>query len=182
MSWYVLEVLSGKEISAVHALRAVGYGAFSPSRILPERRGGVWKDVERMMLPGYVFLSAQMSAEDWHRAMATDGAIRILGANGPEPVLDAEAERMRVLGNGGEAWGVSIARIIRRGVNEDGADEIDLIVDSGPLKGLEDWIVAFEPRRRRALVAVRLPGGEEKAIALGMLITNDLQADGHICG
>ena len=153
VDWYVLQTMTGKELDVVSDLRDLGYEAFTPSRIMLEQHGKVWKETERLMLTGYVFVGLRMSVRAYTSVRHADGVIRFLGAGMPETVPPNEMKRMLLLSNGGEPWGVSVGD----------ADE----VTSGPLKGHEDWIVKVDARRCRVTVAITVLG-EQKTIELAL--------------
>lgn len=153
VDWYVLQAHTGKEQDIVSALRELGFEAFTPSRIMLELRGKTFKEVERLMLTGYIFVSLQMSVRAYTAIRNVSGVMCFLGATMPETVPPDEMERMLILGNGGEPWGIS----------EGDADK----VTKGPLKGREDWITKVDARRYRATVAITVLG-ECKTIELAL--------------
>lgn len=153
VDWYVLQAHTGKELDAVNDLRKKGFEAFTPSRIMLEQRGKMLKEVERLMLTGYVFVGLQMSVRAYTAVRNVGGVMGFLGATMPETVPPDEMERMLILGNGGKPWGIS----------EGDADK----VTRGPLKGREDWITKVDARRYRATVAITVLG-ESKTIELAL--------------
>lgn len=165
IDWYVLQTLTGTERDAVNELRKLGFEAFSPSRTMLEQHGKAWKEVERTMIAGYVFVGLHMSVRAYTAIKAINGIIRFLGSNMPETVPNDQMARMFILANDGQPWGVSEGRKV----------DDALVIDEGPLKGREDWIRTNDARRHRAKVEIAVLG-ESKTIELALKVTNR-QAD-----
>ena len=65
--WYALQVTTGAEGDVKTRLDRLTYPAMLPMKIMRERRDGRWRDETKVMLPGYLFVQAAMTAADWHR-------------------------------------------------------------------------------------------------------------------
>ena len=129
-----------------------------------------------MILPGYVFVevgsevppSQGMKAADWHRIRRLPGVIRILGEGRPEALSADEAERIRWLDHGGEAWCISTA---------EGSGGSEYLIKSGPLKDCKSEIQSIDRRGNRARIEVRVLG-EKKSIDLALIFENAAGAAG----
>lgn len=155
--WYALQVTTGAEGDVKTRLDRLAYPAMLPMKIMRERRDGRWRDETKVMLPGYLFVQAAMTAADWHRIRRLPGVLRILGGDRPSPLSDDETARIQWLDNGGTPWALS------EYVQEDGSCRIV----GGPLAGKESEILSFNLRQNRARIRACILG-EEKTIELGV--------------
>ena len=105
--WYALQVTTGAEGDVKTRLDRLAYLAMLPMKIMRERRNGRWRDETKVMLPGYLFVQAAMTAADWHRIRRLPGVLRILGGDRPSPLSDDETARIQWLDNGGTPWALS---------------------------------------------------------------------------
>ncbi len=162
-SWYVLHVLTGKELEVKNIAKKNGFKAFAPRRILREQKNGVWKNVERILIPGYVFIQTEMTSDNYYKIEAIPGIINILrGASAhPEPVLENEMKVIFGLTRDSDLVGIS--DIYYEGQN--------IKVFSGPLEGLEGNIVKVDKRQFRAKVKF-IVAGNEKIVELGINVLN----------
>ena len=85
--------------------------------------------------------------------------IRLLGADGPEPVPDEQMEVVRLFAPGGRDFGMS------QGERIDGKT----VITSGPLLELEGKIVKVNARGRRATVSVPILG-EAHQVDVGVIV------------
>ncbi|GHV17382.1 transcription termination/antitermination protein NusG [Clostridia bacterium] len=148
---YVLQTLTGQELRVRDALIGKGYAAIVPRRVVSERKGGKWREVERTLFSGYVFLKLPDKLDDktYHAATNVHGEIRFCGnGNQPIPIAPSEEEYIKLLSPGGNPLGTS--EILQDG------DTVRVI--SGPLKNFEGRILAINKRQRRAKVAIELFG------------------------
>jgi transcriptional antiterminator NusG len=158
--WYVLHVKTGKEHDTKAALcrDLPGVVHLVPERTLRERINGKWKEVSRILFPGYVFISAYLDTDLYYRLMAIPSVIRILGTGKPDPVPLEEMQVILRLGNEGDPLGLS--EVYRQGNM--------VYVISGPLVGLEGQIIKVDARRFRAKVNISLMG-EPRIVELGIV-------------
>lgn len=156
--WYVLQTLTGKEQHVLDDLARMGYKAFTPMRIMLERKDGKWQEVRHRLFPGYVFLRLKMCARDYYAIKQLGGVIRFLGAGMPETVPSGEMRHM-FLEDADIPWGVS-----------EGHLEGDaLVIDTGPLLGWEKAIASYDKRQNRATVTFTVLG-ETQTIDLAVRI------------
>lgn len=159
MNWYVMHVLTGKELDVRKCLFEEGYKTLVPRRKLKERKSGEWRYVERTLFPGYVFVKTSMQEKEYYKFKATTGVIKILkGASDiPVPVDDEEMKIVYRLTSKSEL--VEISDIFYDGLN--------VKVISGPLQGYEGNILKVDRRRFRAKVNFTI-AGKETIIELGV--------------
>ena len=102
--WYVLQVSTGQETAVREALEGLGVRAAMPREERLIRSGGGWTTKVYTLLPGYVFLALEYSAENYYRVKAIPHVLRFLGPNGLSPsyLTHLEVEWLRLLDNGGE--------------------------------------------------------------------------------
>lgn len=149
MSWYVIHCLTGREEDVKSRVKSNDIAnVVVPRRLMRERREGVWRDVERVVFPGYVFVKAEMTPEAYYAMRCVPGAIRVLGTHRPQPLLEDEVTLLLRLSQKGDPIGLSEVFV------EGGK----VTVVSGPLQGLEGHIVKLDARRFRAKVNVSIMG------------------------
>ncbi|WP_418441492.1 transcription termination/antitermination NusG family protein [Candidatus Allofournierella excrementavium] len=147
-AWYVLQVMTGTEQEVCGKLRRTGVQARAPEQKIQIRRHGQWQEETRLLIPGYVFVSAEYTPALYHRLAPIAGVIRWLGLeDGLPQALDAN-EALR--------WGL------------DTGEEIELStvaffpggwrVLDGPLREFEQQIVQMDRRQRRATVRTEILG------------------------
>ena len=147
MKWFVVQVMTGAEQECRKRIEKSGIRAIVPTRIMPEKHGGHWREREIVMLAGYVFVQCSGSIADYYKLSAIPGAIRILPGKGAyHPVPERQMAWMLELAHGGRAWEIS------RAESRDGK----ICVTSGPLLGREHEIRSWDRRRRRAKIAIRI--------------------------
>lgn len=149
MKWYVVQVRSGLEEDVRQRLADKGYAARIPRERRELRRRGAWREVNAILMPGYVFLGVkELRDSDYHRIRHIPGVLRLLGE--PTPISEAEAAFWRLESTGAALEPSTLAL--------DAAGRP--VVLSGPLLGREADIVWVNRRHRRAGVRVRAPFGE----------------------
>jgi len=167
MNWYVVHCLTGKEEDVKGRVQDAGVKAVVPRRILKERRGGMWRDVERTVFPGYVFVRSLMTIADYYAVRHVPGVIRILGNSRPEALAEEEITLILKLSMDGDPLGLSEVFV------EGGK----VAVVSGPLKGLEGRIIKLDARRFRARVNITMMG-EPRIVELAV---KEIQKTSRTC-
>lgn len=164
-NWYVIHVLTGKELDVKSSVQKEGFKALVPRRILREKRKGKWREVERLLIPGYVFVSVEMSDKNYYSISGFPGVIDILrgASNSPDPVSFKEMQVIFRLTRDGDMVGISDVFL-------DG-DSVKVL--SGPLEGYEGLIVKVDKRRFRAKVKFNLIG-LEKFVELGVNVISKI--------
>lgn len=160
LRWYVAQVMTGSEQETARKLTDAGMEALAPVQILHERRHGKWWPIRRVVFPSYVFVRTGMTPRFYYFISGLPRVIRLLGADGPEPVPDEQMEVVRLFAPGGRDFGVS------QGERIDGKT----VITSGPLLELEGKIVKVNARGRRATVSVSILG-EAHQVDVGVIVT-----------
>lgn len=157
--WYVLFVITGKEKYVYNELQKANIEAVMPRRKLRERKNGEFKEVERLLFPGYIFIKMVPNCFLTYCAIKRIyNVIRLLGdRNGPRPIIEEEVTYILSIAQGGNALDISKA------YKENGVVHIV----SGPLKGMEGKIINVDARRHRAKVRIDILGQIRK-IELGI--------------
>jgi len=150
MNWYVVHCLTGREEEVRSRIQDSGIKAVVPRRLMKERCGGVWREVERVLFPGYVFILAGITPHEYYAVRYVPGAIRLLPGrhSRPLPLPEEEVTLILQLTMNGDTLGLSEVFV------EGGR----VTVVSGPLKGLEGHIVKLDARRFRARVNISIMG------------------------
>ena len=157
--WYVIQVMTATATACCQRLNALGIDAIAPTRILPELSGGVWRERERVMIPGYVFACVTLSLWNYYRMTQIPYTLRILPGNGEfQPVPEKQMRWILDIDQSGRPWGISTA------------SEIDgkIVVRSGPLAGRERIIWKWDKRRRRCTIRIDVLD-ERKHIDVGLI-------------
>ncbi len=157
--WYVLQVLTGRELSVRDALAQAGVQAKVPRELAYIRRGGTWVLTEKTIIPGYVFMGLREELTDavYYLSTGIPGVVRLLGVPRPLAISKLEAERLYLLTPSDEPLRPSAVRFV------DGR----AVVLDGPLKPLRGRLVKVDRHRRRAYV--RMPvQGEHKVVELAI--------------
>ena len=149
---YVLQVMSGKELSVLSHLSRKEIPAAVPRERILIRKNGLWSKQLKLLFPAYVFVDIDYTPEMFHRINAVDGVIHFLGS--PSPLPDHEADMIRWLSNDGKV--IEPSTFI---MDENGR----VIGFDGFLKGNEDRIKFLNIRQKRASVEVKFGGKTHKA-------------------
>ena len=107
LHWYVAQVMTGSEQETARKLTDAGMEALAPVQILHERRHGKWWPIRRVVFPSYVFVRTGMTPRFYYFISGLPRVIRLLGADGPEPVPDEQMEVVRLFAPGGRDFGMS---------------------------------------------------------------------------
>lgn len=102
--WYVVNVYSGSEKKVAESIREQAVlkkmedkilDILVPTEEVVEIRKGAKVNAERKFFPGYILVKMEMSDECWHVVKNTPRVSGFLGSrNKPQPITDAEAERI----------------------------------------------------------------------------------------
>ncbi len=162
-NWYAVFVTTGQEDNVKERLVyhfGDKYRIVVPKRKLRERKDGVWKDIVRVLFPGYVLVNGYISIGDSHEFNHIPGVLKLL-KNGYEPLRIEEYE---------------IDVISRLSINDDtiGFSEVlfengKVTVADGPLFSMEGNIISIDKRKGRAKVRLYFLG-EERTVELGISI------------
>lgn len=144
---YVLQVKPGTDLAVRAALEREDITAYAPRREMTVRKNGGWSREISLILPGYVFVECDYSAEMFHKVKPIDGVLKWLGK--PTPITGYEEKFMRLIFNEGRPISESTADIdINRNVN----------ITGGWLFDKQEYIMGYNVRKRRALLEIRFGG------------------------
>lgn len=167
LKWYVLQVLTGRELAVRNVLLEERIPAKVPQEKCAIRRSGRWRYVVKTLFPSYVFVGFNdFNNTSYYQCMCIDGVIRFLGGSSPYTISDSESMQLYLLAPDNDPLAPSLITV------EDG----DILITSGILKQLKNNIIKIERRRRRAIVKVRFLG-EEKTLTLSLLPTSEAGMD-----
>ena len=169
-NWYVLKAVSGKEAKVKEYIEAElkhnDFLAKHVSQILipmekfASQRNGKRIVKEKVSLPGYVFVEAEMVGDVAHMLRFTPNVLGFLGGmDNPSPVKQADINRM--LGNAEEseiADDVAIPYIVNDTVK----------VTDGPFSGFSGVIEEVNAEKRKLKVMVKI-FGRKTPLELGFM-------------
>ncbi len=163
--WYILWTTAGNEHRLKeHIIRDGDPGLYGeiwiPLRREMRKAGKARKEIEKAIFPGYLFTSTWDPARLHLSIKGYPEYLGILKSCGEYMPLSAEDEGfIKGMGAGNGPAGVS-SGFIRSG---------ELHVVSGPLKGLEEYIVKVDRHRMRAVLEMDL-FGEKRRFAMGLCV------------
>lgn len=143
---YCVYCKTGCERSVIWRLERMGLRSFTPFAIRTKYEGKAKIREERLLLPGYVFFEcANATKETWTMITRVSNILKILkyadesyALTGRDLALVSWFRRC-----GGH---IDVSEVYKK----DGR----LQVIEGPLKGLEDWIIKYNPKRGCVALAV----------------------------
>ncbi len=171
-NWYVLHVRTGHELPVAEAARGLsGVAAFTPIETIYERHGGEFRELQRLLYPGYVFVQTErLHAQRYYEFKRIDGVIRLLGlADGDIPRSVPEAEMQELLGMMDDQYVIGISHGIH-----DGNGKIK--ITGGPLASLRGRIVKVDTRQRRAVVRLSLMG-QPQTVSVALTTSNPAEPE-----
>jgi len=168
MSWYVLHVRTGREQDIKRELKLKGYAAAVPMELRTERKGGAWRSLERIVIPGYVFLQTKLTDQSYYQVRGIPNIIRFLGGNRPEALREDEGDYISWMAN--EDAPLEPSEILIEGGRAK--------VLAGPLHGREGTILRINKHQRRAVLAITM-AGYTKEISLSVNILKPDTDDNH---
>lgn len=176
MKWYAVYVQTGREENVRTQLckQMDCLHCCIPKRKMLEKKEGVFKEVIRLLFPGYVFICVTMDKYKYNSINSIYGVFKILNYRnerdkkihlGAEYVEENyfkhipydEIEPILELVNENDIIDLSKAAFVNN----------QLCISSGPLKGKEDRITKLDKRHRRARVNFEFLG-TSKMIDLGI--------------
>ena len=150
-AWYALFVRTGHE-AAIRTLLHNLYPDLKtlvPTRELREYTRGEWRTVTRRLLPGYLFFHTLLTPEFCSRLRGFAHVIRVCGhGRTPAPIEPSEMGVLLQLVKAGDL--IRFSRVYRTGER--------VVVESGPLKGLEGIIESCNPRKKRVRIRLHIDG------------------------
>lgn len=101
MNWYVLQVMTGEELTVADKLRDHGIAVMVPQERRTIRCGGSWHSKDFVLFRGYIFVELEYTAEIYHIIRHLPSVIRFLGQP-PEPLWPPEVAWLRLLDHAGD--------------------------------------------------------------------------------
>ena len=147
---YALHVRTGKEERIEAALTDAGFAAFVPREERLWRRRGAWIRDWRALMPGYVFVQAELTDAAYYAMTGVQGVLRLLGR---EPLREDEARLVRRM--------TEMQAPPRAQRGEDGA----YTLLDGPLAGRVGELVRRDRRKRRVTLRLKLFGQVEMQVS-----------------
>lgn len=152
--WYVMQVRTGSERSIqqqcqVQIPEVILEKCFVPEYESKRRVQGEWKTEKKILFPGYVFVVVEelVILQEYLRQVI--GLTRLIGA-GNEIVALTDPEVEFLMKFGGEE------QIVR--MSEGIIENSKVIVQSGPLQGMEAYIRKIDRHKRKAWLELELFG------------------------
>lgn len=150
-AWFALFVRTGHEESiraCIHHLYP-DLKTLVPTREVREYTRGEWRTVVKRLLPGYLFFYTLLTPELCHRLRGFAHVIRICGAGWkPLPIEEEQAGILLQLLREGDL--IRFSRIYKSGER--------VVVESGPLKGMEGIIERCDVRKKRVRIRLSIDG------------------------
>lgn len=157
MKMYVIHTAAGKECAVCSELIRSEMSAYVPIETALLRREGMWTKENRILFPGYVFLSAEIAPDVYYHVKRTDGVIRFLGSP-PTALSVSEQSRIEWLCNGGIKLEPSLITV---------SDTGEVTALSGILKGNEKLIRRYNRRQKKVVLDIPI-GGKKHTVRLSV--------------
>ncbi|KEQ21812.1 antiterminator LoaP [Paenibacillus tyrfis] len=170
MNWYALFVQTGKEeivkTEINKRFNSKSIMCIIPKRKVPEKKGGVYYDKVKLLFPGYVFVETLMNFEIYYKIKEIQNIIRLLDYLNPKDKfasLSSNSEQIAINDETDYFKRIDDKEMnkLLNIVNEEGIIEYSQIsflnnnmyvVNSGPLKGLEDNIKKVDKHKNRVRI------------------------------
>ena len=163
--WYVIQVMTGKELEIAEKLREHGIRALVPRENRIIRSGGSWIQKEYTIFSSYVFLDMVYNAANYYKVKNLPGVIRFLGdARNPSRLSYLEAEWIMSM-TGKENAPIEPTKVVR---DENG----DLKIIGGILEKFENRIIKYDKRNRKAIFEITICN-EKKEVQLSIMLEED---------
>ncbi len=103
MMMYAISVISGKEFDIVQTLKGIdGIKAYLPTNLIEIRKGGAWHIKEKILMPGYIFISCKFNNDIYYKVKNVPGVNFWIGKGSPESMLEQDEEFILFLHNEGK--------------------------------------------------------------------------------
>jgi transcriptional antiterminator NusG len=147
LKWYALHSRSRHEDVVFEGLRKKSIEAFLPKIQVMSRRKDRRKRILVPLLPGYVFVHADLSPYNYWDIIKTYGVVRLIGFEGkPAPVKEEEIVSLQILD--GTDRTVRNQAYMKKG-------DVIMIMD-GPLKGLAGYYIRHKGKSDKVVVSIEL--------------------------
>lgn len=100
---FAIAVNSGCEKEAFEQFKSTeGIKPILPSCIRQRRHGGVWREYESIIIPGYIFIECKFSDEIYYKVKNSLHVKGWLGGAKPVKMIEKDAEFIKFIGNDGK--------------------------------------------------------------------------------
>ncbi len=166
--WYVIQTLKGKERKAVEGIRKdvaePGEDVFIMENEKMFKLGGVWRPERKNLFPGYLFVVTERAEEFNLSLHGKFRTLKLMTVDGDiVPIRPEEEEFLMRLG--GEEHVVKYS--------EGFLDGDEIVIETGPMKGLAGKIRKLYRHNREALITIRL-FGRDMDVRLGVGIVKKI--------
>lgn len=162
MNWYALHVQTGKEELVrnriEHAFSSQELLPVVPKRMLQEKNQGIFREVCRILFPGYVFIRTWMNVDTYYMLKEIPNLYSLLNKYNYENSSDSQFSHIDL-----EEMAVIVQLI---GQDDTIAcstlyeENMQVKVLKGPLLGKEGLIKKIDKRKKRARIALEFLGKE----------------------
>ena len=164
-NWYVMQVRTGTEENVcIQCRKDIGEdileNCFLPRYEEKRKIRGEWKILKKLLFPGYVFVISDDIDQLYQKLKKVIGLTKLIGT-GKEIIPLTEEEVRFLMKFGGEEQIVAMSEGIIEGSN--------VIINSGPLKGMEGYIRKIDRHKRKAYLEVPMFNGMQN-IQVGLEI------------
>lgn len=172
LKWYAIFVDSGKEEVVQKYLKLhfneQSLKSLVPKRLVPEKKSGIVYNVLKKIFPGYVLIQTEMTNDMFHRIKKALRSFRLVNNRSyylqDEGVYYSSIDEKEI---------IPILQLMGNGEVVDYSkvylENSKVIVESGPLKGLEGIIKKVDKHKKRAKISLTFMG-VEKTIDVGIEI------------
>jgi transcriptional antiterminator NusG len=100
---YAVRAQSGEEATILHELTKIkGVRPVLPRNIVEIRKGGVWRKYEKVLIPGYIFVDCELSADIYYKVKNTPYVHGWVGGGSPTPMNEEDKGFIDFMANSGE--------------------------------------------------------------------------------
>ena len=166
-NWYVMQVRTGTEENiCIQCRKGMGVdilkNCFLPCYEEKRKIRGEWKILKKLLFPGYVFVISDDIDQLYQKLKKVIGLTKLIGT-GKEIIPLTEEEVRFLMKFGGEEQIVVMSEGIIEGSK--------VIINSGPLKGMEGYIRKIDRHKRKAYLEVPMFNGMQN-IQVGLEIVS----------
>lgn len=161
MNWYALFVETDKEETVSKYIKnQLGdcIRTLIPKRMIPEKRNGVWFDIEKKLFPGYIFILTYMDNVKYYALKQIPHVIKLL-TQAPDYDHIKQSEISIILHLTNNNGIIEYSKIY--------VQNSTVTIIDGPLKGYKGLIKKIDKHSKRIKIQINLMG-EPRLVDLGM--------------
>lgn len=161
--WYVVQVFTGKEeycreLLERYVVKKVIADCKIPKYVSLRKYNGIWTEERKILFPGYLFVKSDDKEKLYMELKKVPKMTRLLGVG--EEIIPISEEEQRFLFHMGKD---DLVIKMSRGAFRDGK----VVVEAGPLQGLEEYIRKIDRHKRLAWLTLPL-FGKQVNMCVGM--------------